>query len=253
MEKTDTKALHIQLEDLLKMMDEEKISRRLEYVYNQIPQTNCGACFKCCFASAQVYPLEFLNILSFLATLPELTRSRLSKKLIEYELLHLTTLKHSCPFLENESCSIEGQKPILCRLFGFYSEDEHRKMSNASRKHNQELAMFFARNERILLPENVMTHDVEFCAPNLDKKGDSIVINAPERERLFQQIYSLSEQVVPDDWLEPDHERFSYQFMLLFITEEEIDKAKTKAITEFQADGTTRSVARLLTKHGFRV
>ncbi|HEB12714.1 MAG TPA: YkgJ family cysteine cluster protein [Actinobacteria bacterium] len=253
MKKTDTKALHTQLEDLLKMVDEEKISRRLEYVYNQVPRANCGACFKCCFTSAQVYPLEFLNILSYLVTLPELTKSRLSKKIVEYELLHLTTLKHSCPFLENESCSVEDQKPILCRLFGFYSEDEHRNMSSESRKHNQQLAMAYARNERILLPEEVMTHDVEFCAPNLDKKGDSVLINPPERERLFQQIYSLSEQVVPDDWLEPDHDRFSYRFMRSFITEEEIDKAKTKAIKEFQADGTTQSVARLLSKHGFQI
>ena len=61
MEITDTKELRIQLEDQLKMIDEEKISRRLGHVNNQVPKTNCGACFKCCFASAQVYSLEFLN------------------------------------------------------------------------------------------------------------------------------------------------------------------------------------------------
>ena len=252
MERIETKALHIQLEDQLKMVDEEKISRRLGYVYNQIPQTNCGACFKCCFASAQAYPLEFLNILSHLATLPELTRSRLSKKLVEYELLHLTTLKYSCPFLENESCSLEDQKPILCRLFGLYPEDEYKKMSDAKREQNQQLAIGYARNERILLPEDIMTHDVEFCAPNLDKKDNSILINAPEKENLFQQIFSLSEQVVPD-LLMSDYESFSYQFILSFLPEEEIKKAKIKAIKEFQADGTTRSVTRLLSKHGFQI
>ncbi len=253
MEELGTTPIQIKLSDLIEMIEDEKISRRLAYIYNQIPKTNCGPCVKCCFVGAQVYPIEFLNIYAHLVKMPELTRTRLAKKLIEYEMLHLTTLDYSCAFLENDACILEDQKPIACRLFGFYAESEYKKMAETSRQQNQRLAMHFARNSRILLPEKVMTHDIEFCAPTTDKKGNPIFISAQERERLFQQIYSLAELVVPDEWLEPDHERFSYQFALEFMTAEEIEKAQTKIIKEFQAKQKSPTLEKLMAEYGVHI
>lgn len=253
MEDLETKPVQINLNELVEMMEDEKISRRLAYIYNQIPKINCGTCVKCCFVGAQVYPIEFLNIYSHLIKMPEFTRTRLTKKLIEYEMLHLATLDYSCAFLENDACILEDQKPISCRLFGFYTESEYKKMAVTSRQQNQRLAMHFARNSRILLPEKVMTHDVEFCAPTMDKKGNPIFISAQERERLFQQIYSLAELVVPDEWLEPSHERFSYQFALEFMTAEEIEKDQIKIIKEFQAKQKSPTLEKLMAEYGFRI
>lgn len=251
MKKIDSEAPRDQVEALLKIVEEEKIPRRLDYIYDQAPAHNCGECAECCFACAQVYPIEFLNILSYLITLPELTQARLARKVIEYEMLHLTTLKYNCPFLENNSCVIGPVKPLLCRFFGLYSDAEYKEMLEKSREENEKLAMGYARHHRILLPEDVMTYDVEQCKVNEAAKDKLSVVTAQERQRLHQQIYSLGEQTMPDAWLSADLQRFSFQYALFYFTEEEMEEARIDIIKEFQASGAGATLDRLTAKHGF--
>jgi len=252
MQKTRSWAPQSDIKDLLVHVEAEKLSRRLGYIYQQAPPSACGECVECCFSCAQVYPLEFLNIYSHLLTLSELTQARLAKKLIEYELLHLTTLKHKCPFLEGQGCILADRKPLLCRFFGLYPEAEHKEMLAKSLEENEKLAMGYARHHRILLPEDVMTYDVENCQADKSKAGPQKVMTSQERQRLHQQIYSLSEQVLPDSWLSADLERFSFQYALFYFGEEEMEETRITVIREFQ-QGSSATLERLTAEKGFRL
>ncbi len=252
MQKTDAIVPHVEVEGLLRLINEEKIGRRLDYIYNQAPNHACGPCVDCCFSCAQVYPIEFLNILSYLLELDELTQARVARKLIEYELFHLATLKYTCPFLENGACIIAARKPLLCRFFGLYPEDEYKEMLAKSREENERLAMGYARFHRILLQQEVMTYDVEQCRVN-EGGGELKVATGQERERLHQQIYSLSEQTMPDSWLSLDMYRVSLQYALFYFTDEELEKVRVEAIREFQAGAGDAFLDGLAAKYGFRL
>lgn len=251
MKKTGSVIPHIEVKGLLEVVEEEKIPRRLDYIYDQAPTHDCGVCAECCFACAQIYPIEFLNILSYLITLPELTQARLARKVIEYEMLHLTTLEHTCPWLENNACIIASRKPLVCRYFGLYPEAEYKEMLAKSREENEKLAMGYAKYHRILLPEDVMTYDVEQCQVNEAAEGELKVATAQERQRLHQQIYSLSEQTMPDAWLSAELQRFSFQYALFYFNEDEMEEARLDIIKEFQASGSSTTLEKLIAKHGF--
>lgn len=246
MQKTESPKTQTETKHLVDVIAEEKIARRLGYVYEQIPANNCQRCGDCCFNCASVHPIEFLNIFDFLQTLPELTQLRLAKQLVRYEVLNLTTLQNKCPFLEEKNCLVYERRPLQCRLFGLYTKDEYRQLVAKSLYENEKLAMYYARFKRVALPKEVMTYDIEQCENNADEKGNLTVVTEAEREHLHKQIFELGQQTLPTEWQSPDLIRFSYQYSLLFFSEEELEDLKVRAIKEFQSGGKSPTLEKLL-------
>lgn len=219
------------IEELTETAAREKVRRRLDKIYAQIPQTTCQRQAACCFACAHVYEVEFINILAFLKQLPELTRRKITKNTFAYELLNLVTLDYKCPFLENKECLIYQVRPAQCRLYGLYPDEEYKNFQKQSLEANERVAIYYARSHRILLPKEVMTYDIEQCQNNVDKCGQRVIVGASEREHLFEQICQLEHDVVQGS----DYElfRFSYLFVNLFMNNSEVENSKVTLMKQW--------------------
>jgi Fe-S-cluster containining protein len=229
----------------------EKIPRRLEYIYRRIPMNKCRRCAACCFNAPQVYPLEFLNIMLHLWTLSSAKRERLGRKVIEYELLNLVTLKNKCPFLKIGGCSIYAQRPLQCRLFGLYPQNEYAEMVEGCRKQNEELMTHYAEFKKTLLPRAVMTYDIDQCETNIDSSGNPFIIAAKERFRYQEQISALSDEVLPCSWRSPGTTSFSSRYAQLYLDEEHLEGTRMAAIREHQAHGRSKTLEALLKERKF--
>ncbi len=252
MQTVDTKITLAEVNELAKEAREERISRRLDRIYQQVPANPCERCAKCCFNGAQVHPIEFLNIYDVLLGMPELTQVRLAKRLVEYELLHMTTLDLSCAFLEGDECIIYERMPLQCRLFGLYPKRDYEVTQEKSRSANEQLAMYYARNNRVLLPEQVMLYDVEQCSNNIQEDGKAIVVGERERQHLHAQVYALGEQFLPDEWLSPDEGGFASQYAEMFFDTDDLEELKVTAIKEYQSSGKRKKLDKILSTSGLR-
>lgn len=241
-----------EIHELLENVRDEKVPRRLAHIYQQVPANNCQRCADCCFSCAQVHPIEFLNIYDLILTLPELTRSRLAKRLVECELLNVTTLEYKCPFLEEKDCLVYERRPLQCRVVGLYPKEEYKRMVDESRDKNVQLAMYYARNERILLPQEVMEYDIEQCTNNVDEKGNAVVIGKSERQHMHAQVYSLAESTLEDEWISVDQTSFSTQFASLFFSSDELQQLRVKVIKEYQSGGKRTSLDKALSGAGLK-
>ncbi len=252
MQTLDTKITLAEIHELVDEAREERVARRLNSIYQKVPANPCERCAKCCFLSAHVHPVEFLNIYDYLLTLPELTQVRLARKLLEFELLHMTTLELSCAFLDDKECLIYERMPLQCRVFGLYPATDYGVTQERSREANEKLAMHYARNHRVLLPEEVMTFDVEQCQNNISDDGKATVLGEPERQQLHAQIYSLGEQVLPDEWVSQDQVGFSSQYAEMFFDAEELERLKIKVIKEYQSGGKRTTLDKILSSSGLK-
>lgn len=241
-----------QVKNLVDLAEEEKIARRLDFIYSRVPMNSCRRCADCCFNSPQVQRLEFLNIYDWLRTLPEQKQRRLGRKLIEYEILNLTTLKNKCPFLQRLGCLIYERRPLQCRLFGLYPQEEYTDIVRTCRRQNEELVRHYARAKKLPLPMNVMTYDIDQCVNNIDRRGNLVVIPTRERDRLQEQIYDASRQILADDWLSPEPVSFSNHYALTYLDDAQLEEIEVAAIREFQKSGRSRTLDDLLDRHDWR-
>lgn len=232
--------------DLLEVAENEQISRRLDYIYSQVPMNDCQRCADCCFNSPQVHPIEFLNICRHLRTLPELTQATLGRKLVEYELLNLATLKNKCPFLGNEGCLVYSSRPLQCRLFGLYPKDEYERIVEDCRSQNNDLADYYGKVRKLPLPKSVMTYDVDQCENNVRDDGSILVIAACERNRINQQIADIGSSLVPAHQNGAGLISFSHQYTRLYFDDDRLEKTKIKAVKEFLSRGAAPTLNQLL-------
>jgi Fe-S-cluster containining protein len=239
-------ARSIETRRLMDLAADGKIPRRLEYIYRRIPMNNCRRCAACCFNAPQVYPLEFLNIMLYLWTLRPSKRERLGRKLIEYDLLNLVTLKNKCPFLKIGGCSIYAQRPLQCRLFGLYPQNEYAQMVDGCRRQNEELMAHYAEFKKILLPRAVMTYDIDQCENNIDSSGNPFIIAAKERFRYQEQIAALSDEILPCSWRSPGTTSFSRRYARLYLDDERLENTQIKVMREHQAHGGSETLDGLL-------
>lgn len=231
---------------------EERIPRQLTFIYSQIPMNSCQRCADCCFNGPQVYPIEFINIYRSLQSLPETTQIKLGNRIVEYELLSLTTLKNKCPFLNDKGCLIYAERPLQCRLFGLYPQGEYENMVNNCRHENKNLAEYYLRKKRVKLPLSVMTYDVDQCENNHDSQGSLVVLPKKERERFDEQILELSNQFLPTTWRSQHLLSFSNQYNRLHTDDETLELTKVQTIREFQRHGDSRTMKRFLARNVFK-
>lgn len=252
MQTVDTKVTLAEVGELVEEAREERIARRVDRIYQQVPANSCERCAEYCFNAAQVHPIEFLNIYDALLAMPELTQARLAKRLIEYELLHMATLDLSCPFLEGDACIVDERMPLECRLFGLYPKGDYAAIQVESRSANEQLAMFYARNHRVLLPEEVMLHEVEQCQSNVQADGKALIVGDRERQHVHSQLFALGEQFLPEEWQSSDEASFTSQYAELFFDADDLVELKVKVIKEYQSGGKRKTLDKLLSTSGLK-
>ncbi len=252
MQSVSSPNLQQEVNELAATAGEERVPRQLSFIYSQIPMNNCRRCADCCFNSPQVYPIEFINIYRSLQSLSEKTQITLGNRIVEYELLSLTTLKNKCPFLSKRGCLIYGERPLQCRLFGLYPQGEYENLVKRCRHENKNLADYYLRKKRVKLPMSVMTYDVDQCENNYDSQGNLLILPEKERERFDEQILALSEQFLPRHWRSQHLLSFSNQYNRLHTDDETLEQTKVQSIREFQRHGDSRTMKRFLARGVFK-
>ncbi len=237
------------LSDLLNLVEEVKIPRQLRFVYRGIP-TPVEFSSVGCFNIADVYFIEFLNICFYLQKLNFKDRKELAKSIIKYELLSLAKADLNCPFLVDDRCLIDTVKPLHCRFYGCYPDDEYEELSEKSVSSNILLAQYYARNYRILLPKEVMTYKVK-QVPSLDSNNRQIVLSKVERERFFNQVISIENRYLSDELLaasENELYRFSFLYCLQYWDADKLEELRLKVLSEHLTYGNSPKLQLLLDK-----
>lgn len=237
-----------QLTYLIAELERKRARRQLDTVYSTVGSNDCQRCGDCCFSSAQVLMVEFLNIYSYIQTLPQERQEELAKRNVAHEFMNMVSLDYKCPFLdEDKSCAVYPVRPAQCRFFGLYPEREYEDMQKASREQNRDVAIYYARNHRILLPEEVMTYDLDQCANNVGPGGKARTIGRPERDLVYTQLLSVQGRSVPDTATFDDTTvRFSYVFTQLFFDPEKLEELRVKVMREFLKNGSKARLEELL-------
>lgn len=228
------------LAGILKIVERKKVPRRLSFIYQQVPDFFCDRCSECCFSCCETYFLEFLTIYAHLKQLPKEEQEPIVKRLVQYELFSLMALDYQCPFLEFDgkkgSCVLYDTRPLACRFFGLYPEDDYRDMRLKSRQANEELTKFYSRSYGLFLPDSVMGHDVDQCEYGQDEEGNSMALSYYERGRLQRLIVQLEDDTIPTEVgrLKEETQRFSYLFVRTFFSDHEFFNLKLGLMRRFK-------------------
>lgn len=146
----------------LKTAENSGYFQRLNKLYDTIPQGKCRGCTNCCMESVHTHYIEFLNIWQYLQETPHLKR-QLWPKIIKYYFLEMVEKDH-CPFLlEDSSCSIYLYRPMVCRLFGHWEEEEYEQNYKTVQKENLKSAKTFKNSFDIAIPREVLNYKIEYC------------------------------------------------------------------------------------------
>jgi len=120
----------------------EGLFRKLNKLYEPIPEVTCGACGNvCCSASPDFYLLEYLNAWRFIKY--ELKDATLETEIVARSIrwAFQTFFKEDvyCPFLFDKRCAIYDARPFNCRVWAleeeaYYEKKAARASMNASRQ-----------------------------------------------------------------------------------------------------------------------
>lgn len=154
---------------------DEGLFQRLNDLYTTIPEGKCQGCADCCMESVETHWIEFLQIYTFLQQKSDVLQ-KLLPGILKFYLLD-GVLKLHCPFqIGNSKCAIYAVRPLPCRLFGQWGEEEYVANYAITLNHNQALADYYREKYKLILPQNVVNHKVAYCtqfqkAQNLSMEG----------------------------------------------------------------------------------
>jgi len=223
------------MDKLLSAGEENRLRRRLDYVYKQIPACKCDDNTKACFTTADVYLSEFINIYLYVQKFPVSRQKEIAARSIRYELLSLASLDYKCPFFEDDACIISEVKPVQCRFFGIYPDDDYQRLKKDSLQHNIALAQYYARTHRLLLPKEVMTYDVDQCREEAES-GEYEIMTQIERDLIYNKIVAINNEVLPDEILDKDEyelNHFTYLYGITRLAEEELRSLRVDVLREY--------------------
>ena len=159
---------------------------RLSKLYGTIPQGKCYECTKCCMESVHTHFVEYLNIWQYLQE-NRVLLDELLPKIVRYYFLELVEKKH-CPFLNSENnCTIYAYRPIVCRLFGHWNQDEYEDSYRNVLKENLQNAKLFKNRYGLILPEDVVNYKIDYCKNFEVHKR----IGRPQRQTLADSILTM--------------------------------------------------------------
>lgn len=241
------------MDRLLSDFEENRVRRQLGFIYRQIPANKCERCADCCFASAEVLFSEFINIYSYVQSLPENVQNTIAERVIRYEFLSLMTLDYKCPFLEDKNCLIYEVRPLQCRFFGLYPRQEYSQLRENSLNQNTQLAQYYARIHRLLLPKEVMTYDIDQCNNNFDDQGRRIIFTSVERDLIYNQVFTIHDRLLPDliTLDEDELNRFTFLYSLVHFNSDELLKMRVEIAREYLNTQKTTKLDNLLKQHKF--
>lgn len=205
-----------QLNQSIELYKNENIEVKLKEIYNSIPSGTCNGCANCCMEAVGAFYSEFLRIYQFLKS-ETLYDSVIDR--IESHYTNELIKKDYCPFLnDNKQCIIYPVRPLVCRLFGHSTKEDHEANYNQVLEMNQAADQYFYDEYGVHLPDEVVNQKIEFC----EEFKISNRISSEEKNNLIDQMFQIETLFLMNDLMPEDAINMSITnwFMYLKYSEE---------------------------------
>ncbi len=217
----------------------------LQRIYRTIPQGRCHGCTKCCMESVQTHYTEFLNVFQYLQGNRALYEA-LFPKLIRYYFLELVE-KSPCPFLNEEGmCMIYNYRPLVCRLFGHWTEDEYEASYRSVHGENLKNARLFRNKYGIDLPKQVVEYKIQYCEDfEVNKR-----IQRNQRQNMVDNIFTMESAyfmrgLITEDYLGTG---LISWFIYTIFDRDEASSLRIQIMKEFVEDGVSETLEEIISK-----
>lgn len=217
----------------------------LQRIYRTIPQGRCHGCTKCCMESVQTHYVEFLHIFQYLQGNRALYEA-LFPKLIQYYFIELVE-KNPCPFLNEEGmCVIYSYRPLVCRLFGHWTEEEYDDSYRAVYNENLQNARLFKNKYGIALPKQVIDYKIQYCQDFEVKKR----IQRNQRQNMVDNIFTMESAYFMRGLLTEEDlgTGLISWFIYTIFDREEASTLRLQIMKEYLEDGVSETLEEIIRK-----
>jgi Fe-S-cluster containining protein len=145
-------------------------------VYDELPETKCENCARCCFESPGIFYIEYLHLLDLLARVSVQRREQLLRNALRELFFSWIEPGRACIFLESSRCTIYERRPLACRLFGLVPSRERDRAEGqarmAARQEARRLRLF-----GVEVPDAVVQRSLVSCDRVRDRRGRQVVVD----------------------------------------------------------------------------
>jgi Fe-S-cluster containining protein len=184
-------------ETIIYMKENASLKEGLNNIYGQVAGGQCAGCLKCCTESVNTFYVEYVDILDFLRSHPQVLQEH-AKKISRFFLLEMVEPMY-CPFVDDQGrCAIYPVRPLPCRVFGHLEEVDYQENYSAVLESNRALALYFKENHGIDLPESTINRKIEYCKSFVSDQK----MRADDRDDLIDLLFSLDSKFLMNDYID---------------------------------------------------
>lgn len=209
-----------QIKTSFDVFKKHEMTSALQEIYSAIPGGTCNGCASCCTESVQAFYVEFLSILDYLE------KNKIDyKERIESHYFNELIQNQNCPFLdERKQCMIYPVRPLVCRLFGYRTREEHDGNYDLIAEDNDAADQYFFETYKVHIPEEVRRYKIKFCEDFLPGR----TINRQERQNLADRMFMLDSQFLMEDLIPDDAFEMSITNWFIYMTYSEEEASKKR-------------------------
>lgn len=220
------------IEKSIKLVNEtESLSEGLVNIYEQVPSGDCKGCLRCCTESVNTFFVEYVHILRFLRSNPQVLELH-AKKISRFFLLEMVE-KMYCPFVrEDGKCAIYFNRPLPCRVFGHLEEKDYQYNYEKVLEGNEVLATYYKEKHALILPREIIERKIPYCKDFVSEQKMDI----EDRDDLVDLLFSLDSRFLMNECIdfEDVNQSLITWFMKSIVSIEEASELRVKAMTYFQ-------------------
>lgn len=217
-----------QLDTSFELFQDDQYEYQLESLYTSIPGGSCNGCAKCCTESVHTFYVEFIQIYTYLKA-NNLLKDILKR--VENHYFEELIEAQDCPFLDEEKkCMIYPVRPLVCRLFGYASKQEHEQNYNLVHDQNLAADQYFFDTYNVHIGDSVLNHKIEYCE---DFKPGR-VIKLKERHKMIDDMFQMDSAFLMADLIPEDAINMSLTnwFIYTKYTEEDASELRVQKLIE---------------------
>lgn len=162
----------------------------LNKIYSRIPEGDCKGCANCCQESVGASFAEAQTIIEDIKQMPKLKRNELLERIFEYY-FDIYQQRNKCPFLDgNKRCEIYDSRPLNCRLYGHWRENEYNENYTRLHAENKEIVTIINSKYGYKVDEAYASFCIPYCK---DFKGK--ILSKEQRNELYDELIVLDSKL----------------------------------------------------------
>ncbi len=212
--------------------ESQDITERLDQVYEQVPSGDCKGCLRCCTESVNTFFVEYVHILSFLQSNPQVLQEH-AYKISRFFLLEMVEEMY-CPFVrEDRLCAIYDARPLPCRVFGHLTEKDYQHNYERVLAGNEALAAYYKEEHGLVLPRAIIERKIPYCRDFVSEQK----ITIDDRDDWVDLLFSLDSKFLMNECIgfEDVNQSLITWFMKSVMSIEEAGNYRVQAMQYHQS------------------